>query len=109
MGLAKLFAILLFPLGVLQILESTNIFSIDLGVNVALVGAIMMILVQIMILLVVKRDSTNYSFMNVVSFIIFAGFAAYYIITSMINFGMWQHTPIILGVMMFLEGLYVMH
>ena len=109
MGLAKLFAILLFPLGLLQILKAANIWSIDLGLDLALIGAIIMILVQIMILLIVKRDHTNFGFMPVLAFIVFAGFAGYYIITSLINVVMWQHTPIMLGIMMFIEGLYTMY
>lgn len=109
MTIVKLISMTLFPLGLLQILVATNILGMDLGFDVGIIGAAVMISVQVLTMMIVRRDKTNYSFMNIVSFTVFAGFAAYYMVTTLIKVGQWQSAPLIIGVMMFLEGMYAMH
>jgi len=110
MNLTKLLAILLFPLGIAVILKATGIYSLEVGYDLALIGAALMILIQLFTLFMVHKEygKEKIKLMNIFSFIVFVGVAGYYIASTFAGFEMWGPLPLILGVMMFLEGMYAM-
>ena len=111
MNITKILSVLLLPLGLVSIAQATGIYTFDIGFDVILIGAALMILIQLMTLFIVHKEHghEHISLMNILSFIVFAGVAGYYIISLFAGLDMWQPLPLILGVMMFLEGMYAMH
>jgi hypothetical protein len=110
MNLTKLLAIILFPLGILTILKATGVYSLDIGYDLAMIGAILMIVIQLMTLFMVHKEygHEHVKLTSIISFVVFVGVAGYYIVATQISLEMWSPLPLILGVMMFLEGMYAM-
>jgi hypothetical protein len=107
MGLLKLPAILLFPIGLLSVLDATGVYSPGIGMDIALIGAVVMIVVQLITLFIVHKEY-GHRFMNIVIFVVFVGTACYYIFSTLSGIGKWAPLELILGMMMFLEGMYAM-
>lgn len=111
MGLiGKIFAIMMFPLGILIILESLKVYSLNLGVNKIFIGAALMIILQLITIFMVHTNQKNLSFMNILTAFIFISVAIYAILSVILKFGALQkEIPLILGLIMFIEGLYALH
>lgn len=107
--IGKSFAIVMFPLSILIVLEATDIFKIEFFMDKILLGAILMITLQIITLIMLKSNGGELRIMNLVTAGVFIITALAYIIATIINFDLPSYVPIILGVMMFVEAMYALH
>lgn len=105
----KILAIILFPIGILAILKNINVFSIDLGIDVVFIGAIVMFVLQAFTVFFLNKDQKKIKFMNMISFLVFAGASAVYIIIYLLGSSMSNPLQLILAVMMFIEGMYALN
>lgn len=106
----KLFAIFMFPLSIIIVLEELGIYSVALPIPVdkVVIGAALMVLLQILTIIMLHTDTGGSSFMNYVTAIIFIGSAVGAYFSGMLGFYP-KESHIILGVMMFVEALYALH
>jgi len=106
----KVFAIAMLPFSLLIILEATKVLSIDMPFNKVLVGAILMITLQLLNIIFAKAHNGKLTVMNIITFVVFmAPPLAYF---GAVLFGgdfLEGNIPLILGVMMLVEGLYALH
>lgn len=105
----KLFAIVMLPLSILIIMETTGIFSLDLFFDKVFIGAILMIALQLLTLFFVKKHHSSLRGMNIVTFIVLILPALAYIFSGVFNNFLKEQLPLILGVMMFVEAIYALH
>lgn len=100
----KLFSLAMLPLGVLIILEQTGMFTINIFIDKVMVGAILMIVFQIIHLFNMKKHNGHISGMNLIT-------SAFFIVPAIIYFLPIQipNLEMILGVMMLLESIYSLH
>jgi len=106
--IGKSFAFVMFPLSILIVLEELNIYSIYLPINKVILGAVLMIILEIITLVMLFYAYGKPSVMNVVTALVF-------ILTSVAAigsgvFGLFQkEVAVVLGVMMFVGALYALH
>jgi hypothetical protein len=107
MGLIeKIFAIAMLPLSILIILEWTGIFSLKIAYGTFLIGAVITLAYQIINLVMLRIQNGHLSPMQIASFVVFILPAVAYIVTlSGIAIEILP-IPLVLGVMMLVEGLY---
>jgi len=109
MGLiGKTFAIIMFPLSILIVLETAGIFSIALPFDKILVGAILMIVLQLLTLIFMRIHSANPTLMNYATAGVFMAVAAITLAAGFLSLSFQNAMPMILGVMMFVEALYAL-
>ncbi len=110
MGLIeKALAIVMIPISVLIILEAFNVYQIALPFDKILLGAILMVLLQVFVLINMKMHDQDIRMINIITVIVFMLPGALYIINLYYPIIENNIIPILLGVMMFGEALYAMH
>lgn len=107
--LEKSLAFVMLPLSILIILEGIGIYSLSLPVNKVLIGAILMIALQVSNLIFLKISNGTLTVMNVVTGIVFILPAAAYLFSYFFGYNLYESLPLIVGVMMFIEALYTLH
>jgi len=109
--IGKAMAIVMLPLSILIVLESLELFTLNIGFNKVFLGAILMIVLQIITLVMVKVYHGEMSIMNFVTFGVFVIPAATYLLSSLISLSttMQQVIPLVIGVMMLIESVYALH
>lgn len=107
--IGKLFAIVMFPLGLLIILEATGVWSLKLPFDKILLGALLMIILQLITLFLLKMTYSKLGMMNFTTATIFILTALAAIFRTYLGSTISNIMPLILGVMMFVEALYALH
>jgi hypothetical protein len=107
--IGKLFAIVMFPLGLLIILEATGVWSLKLPFDKILLGALLMIILQLITLFLLKMTYSKLGMMNFMTATIFILTALAAIFRTYLGSTISNIMPLILGVMMFVEALYALH
>lgn len=107
--ITKVIALVMFPLGILIILGHANLLNISIGIDKVFLGAILMIAMQIVSLIFQKIVNGNFSIMSLITSVIFLGTAAAALLSSYLPSPIQSVLPLILGVMMIVEGLYGFH
>ena len=108
--LGKAFAVVMFPLSILILLENTGVFSVTLPflpLSKIQIGALLMIALQVITLIMIKVTHADMSFMNLVTGIVFIGVAVIALLPQFIPVDM--PFGLILSVMMFVEAIYALH
>ena len=105
----KAFAFAMLPLSVLIILEELDLFSLSLIFDKALVGAIIMIILQLISLFTLNEMHEHVRTINVITFFFLILPSVLYIVSSFISISFSSSLPLIIGVMMFVESLYAFH
>ena len=105
----KVFAIAMLPFSLLIILEATKVLSIDMPFNKVLVGAILMITLQLLNIIFAKAHNGKLTIMNIITFVIFMAPPLAYFGAVLFGDFLEGNIPLILGVMMLVEGLYALH
>lgn len=96
----------MLPLSLLVILQSADIFSLNIAFGVFLIGAVVTLAYQILNLVLLRVHNGHLSPMQIVSFVVFILPAIAYLATlSGITINILP-IPLILGVMMLAEALY---
>jgi len=106
--LEKILAIIMLPISVLVVLEATEIFSIGLPFDKLLIGAGLMIVLQIMTLLFLKLHGGELRPINLIIAAVLIFPAGAYLVSYFLAFNI-SYLPIILGIVMFVEALYAFH
>lgn len=107
--ITKILAIAMLALGILIILEAVGVFTISLPFDKLLIGAFIMIALQLLsiILQVVHRSPIR--LINILIFIIFIIPAVAYLLSDYLGQFIENILPLVLGVMMLIEALYALH
>lgn len=107
--LTKLLAIIMLPLSILIILESTGLFSLALPFDKVFIGAILMIALQLLNLILLKINKGLLRFINIITTLVFILPAVAYILSTIMGFYLFESVPLIIGIIMFIEALYALH
>lgn len=107
--LEKIFSAAMIPIGLLIILRETGIYSLNLPVDIVLIGAILIILLQLINVVLLRTQNGTLTAMNVVTAIVLIIPAAFYLSFSIFGFFSIENIPLIIGVMMFVEAIYALH
>jgi len=106
----KLFAIVMFPLSILIVLEKLGLYTLALPIDIdkVLIGAALMIALQVITLIMLKISNEKLTFMNIITGLIFIATAVAAVLSM--QYGSYtKEAPIVLAVMMFVEALYALH
>jgi hypothetical protein len=106
--IGKSFAIVMMPLSILIILENMQIYSVTLPVDKVLVGAGLMIVLQLITLFMVHKNTEGLGVMNFVTAFVFIGTAIAAVVSGYFSFYP-KETVFTLGLMMFFESIYALH
>ena len=107
-SIEKIISVAMLPLGVLIILERFDVFSISLPVNKIILGAALMIVLQLVTTISIHGHNGKPSVMSNVTrgiFMIIAIAAIIFQVTGKFT----SEVPLILGIMMIVEALYALH
>lgn len=106
--LSKILAFILFPIGILIILENLDIYNLTTPFDKALVGAILMVVTQLVTMISLNMYSGNLGVRSYISTVLILLPAFLYFASLAIAFpdAIKNVLPIILGVTMFVEGAY---
>jgi hypothetical protein len=97
----------MLPLSILIILEEAGIFSFDLFVDKLVIGAILLIGLQVVSLVFSVKHQGGVRAMNIVIGVVLIIPALIYLIPALNFFG--ESLSLILGTMMFVESVYAFH
>jgi len=106
--LEKILAIIMLPISILIVLEAIDMFSIGLPFDKLLIGAGLMIILQVITLLFLKLHGGELRPINLVIAGVLILPAGAYIASYFLAFNI-PNLPIILGIVMFVEALYAFH
>jgi hypothetical protein len=107
--LEKSMALVMLPLGILIVLEELGIVSLNILFDKALIGAVLMIVFQVINLILSKVQNNVLTFMTVITGLIFIIPASYYIVSFFFGLYTIPLFTMILAVMMSVEALYALH
>ena len=107
--IGKVFAIAMFPLSIIIILESLDGFSLELPFNKVIIGAVLMIALQVLTLIFLKINHGRLGIMQYLTAGIFILAALVAVFSDFVSFLPSDKLPLILGVIMFVEALYALH
>ena len=107
--LTKILAIIMFPISILIILEQTNIYSIPFPIDKLLIGAILMISLEVLSFIMLKLTGGELRLINILTYIIFIIPAIAFLVSYLIGLNLHSAVPLILGVMMLAESIYGLH
>lgn len=102
-------AIAMIPISILIILEETAIYTLNLPFDKVLIGALLIIALQLINVILLRIQNNTLTFMNVITAIVLTVPAGYYIFSSFFGFYTIANLPLIVGVMMFVESIYALH
>jgi len=105
----KIFSIAMLPVGILIILEEIGIYALNLPFDKVLIGAILLIAMQIINVILLRTQNGTITIMNVVTSIVLIVPAAVYLVSSLFGIFSIVNISLIIGVMMFVEALYALH
>lgn len=105
----KIIAIIMLPVAVLVLLGKLGIFSLSLGLDTILIGAVLMILLQAISMFIQYKTNSHISFMSIITGILFISTAFGAIFSSFLPSVFQDYMPVFLGVMMLVEALYALH
>jgi hypothetical protein len=107
--IGKIFAVVMFPLSILIILESLGIYSLSLPFDKILIGAILMIVLQILTLVFLRLHTGKLNPMQIITAIVFIGLSAAALYSYFFTMAFKEQIPLILGAVMFVETIYALH
>jgi len=107
--LEKIFSAVMIPIGILIILREIGVYSLSLPVDIVLIGAILIISLQLINVILLRTQNGTITVMNVVTAAVLIIPAAFYIFSSIFGFFSIENISLIIGVMMFVEALYALH
>jgi len=107
--LEKIFSAAMIPISILIILEEIEIFSLNLFFDIVLIGAILIISLQLINVVLLRTQNGTLTAMNVVTAVVLIIPAAFYIFSSILGYFSIENIPLIIGVMMFVEAIYALH
>jgi hypothetical protein len=107
--IGKLFAVIMFPLSILIIAELLGLFSVNLFFDKILIGASLMILLQLLTLLFLRINVGTLKPMQILTASIFMAISAMALCSPYIDVPFKEQIPLILGVVMFVETIYSLH
>ncbi|MFH1276522.1 MAG: hypothetical protein ABIH82_05405 [Candidatus Woesearchaeota archaeon] len=114
-GINKLLAILMLPVGTYIILEELKIYALNLPVNSLLIGAILMVLLQVLNLVLASANQSGgeetggVKPITILTSIFFILPAAAYFLSLVMIIPLKEYIPMFLGVLMIAESLYALH
>ena len=110
MGLiGKAFACIMFPLSILIIFDALQVLSIKLPFDKILVGALLMIALQVLTLVFLKINHGKLGIMQFLTAGVFCLVALLAVSSSTLSLSFAAQMPLILGVVMFVETIYALH
>ena len=107
--LGKPFALAMFPLGILIVLEETNVFTLDIGISKVLLASVLMIIFQIIHMMTAKTQNQHLGIMQIFTAVIFILPGLAFIASEFFGFFAVPSISLIIGVMVFVEALYALH
>jgi len=107
--IGKIFAIAMFPLSIIIILDALGVFSLDLPFNKVLISAVLMIALQVLTLIFLRINHGRLGIMQFLTAGIFILAALVAVFSDFVSFLPSDKLPLILGVVMFVEALYALH
>ena len=107
----KAFAVLMLLSGMTIILEQLGIYSLNVGLDKVIIGAVLLVALQILNIVSSKTHNGRISIMSVVMIIVFIMPVLAYFFSDILSLssGFKGSLPLIIGVMMLLESLYMLH
>jgi len=106
--IGKIFAIVMLVLSMLILLEELNIFSFEFPISKIIIGAALMIVLQVITIIMLNVHHSRPTIMNILTASIFILIALAAIISVTTGF-LPKEMPIIMSVTMFVEALYALH
>ena len=103
----KSIAIVMLPLSLVIVLEEAGIYSLSLFVDKLIIGALLMIGLQVVSLVFSVKGQGGVRAMNIVISAVLVIPALIYLIPALNFFG--ESLSLILGTMMFVESVYAFH
>lgn len=107
--IGKTFGIVMLPLSLLIILEQTNIYALKLPVDKIMIGAILMIALQLITLIMLKVTHGDLGFKDFLIFFAFSAPGGAYLALYFLGIAIPSYVPIALAVIMLTESLYALH
>jgi len=107
--LEKIFSAAMIPISILIILREIGVYSLNLPVDIVLIGAILIISLQLINVILLRTQNGTITAMNVITAAVLIIPAAFYIFSSIFGFFSIENIPLIIGVMMFVEAIYALH
>jgi hypothetical protein len=105
----KPLAIAMIPVSIMIILEEIEILSLNLPFDKVLIGALLIIALQVINVILIRTQNGTITIMNVITSIVLIVPAAGYIVSSIFGIFSIVNLPLIIGVMMFVEAIYALH
>ena len=102
--ISRILAIIMLPVGALILLEAFDIFSLNILISKVLLGAILMIALQVLNLVMGKMKNGMITMMQIITAIIFIIPPVLYFFAIFA-----EYMPMAIGVMMIIESLYALH
>jgi len=99
----------MIPIGILIILREIGVYSLNLPVDIVLIGAILIISLQLINVILLRTQNGTLTAMNVVTAVVLIIPATFYIFSSILGYFSIENIPLIIGVMMFVEAIYALH
>ncbi len=107
--IAKVLSFCMLPISILIVLESMGLYTLHLPFDKILIGAILMIALQIFSLVMALTHQGGMGVMNIITFIVFMIPAVAYLASFFFGITLFTSLPMILGILMFVESLYALH
>ena len=109
--MSKLLSIFALPLGILIALKYFGIYDISSAIsfNITLIGAILLIIMQILSYMMVRSLNAGVTLMGKIIKTILAVPGILYVINIFYPLGFGSYLEIIIALFLFVEGLYGMH
>ena len=105
----KVLSLVMLPLGILIVLEEIGLYSLSLPFDKVLIGAILMIALQVINLIMLRIQNGTLTFINLVTGSIFIVIGGAYLASNFFGFFVFDGIRLILGVVMMVEALYALH
>ena len=105
----KALAIIMLPVAILIVLQATDIFSLNLPIDLVFLGSILMIALQVINLTLLKFQNGHFGNIHIITALVFILPALIYIYTAFFGSIIELPLALIIGIMMIAESLYALH
>ena len=105
----KVFGIFMLPVSLVIVLAELDIYTFNLPFNVVLIGAVLMIALQVINLFLAKTHNDKLGVMQIITSAIFILPALVFLVTEFTGIVFVEKINLIVGVMMLAESLYALH
>jgi len=105
----KIIAVFTVAIGFLIILDAVGKYTVDLPLDIVLIGAIALVASQIINLILLKVHNGTITSMQIITHIIIIIPAIAYLATYFVTIPYVEQLPLVLGIVLILESLYALH